>query len=367
MLKKLPLLLSIISALSLAALAAYHSEVISGLRLDLSKTLRQLARTEQILESEIHRSEELSAEISLLKDSVNILNSRVYDLSSKIHGLKASIANLNEIIRKKEDQVTALSKQIEKLESNNRDHTRTIARLKQERDKVLSEMATLDTQRINVIESVKASETEKNKTTKSVASIETRINEKQNDANVSIMEAPMPSLGNWKVIDATPQPQQTVQNSQAPAIRTEEGNKMKSIIYDTKVSFQKVSVRNREQGSDLKQAKNDWKYVIASLYLENQNINNLMGEEFLIQIIDKDSGLLIPFNENNPGFPESTLGQEGYKVRFEGNPLQVKYFNSQKKDGENYEIKVFYQRNGLIFPLVNGSHSIIQRNEVVTR
>jgi hypothetical protein len=76
---------------------------------------------------------------------------------------------------------------------------------------------------------------------------------------------------------------------------------------------------------------------------------------------------LIPFNENNPGFPESTLGQEGYKVRFEGNPLQVKYFNSQKKDGENYEIKVFYQRNGLIFPLVNGSHSIIQRNEVVTR
>ncbi len=364
MIKKLPLLLSIVCAISLAGLTAYQSELIAGLKVDLSKAFQKLSKTEKALEAETVRVEELTAEIAVLKDSIALLNTRVLDLGAKIHGLKGTIANLNDSIRKKQDRVNALTIQIDKLQQE-KNKAVEIARLQAERLKELDQMMLLDSQRQASIDEKTEKEKEKSKHSSKVFLLEERISNKER-AEETIMEAPFP-VQNWRVVDAGTDPQPAAPTtSAAPSIKTEDGNKIKTIVYDTKVNFQKVNVRNKENSNDLKKTKDDWKYVFFNINLENNNLNQLLGEEFILEIVDLDSGLLVPYNEFNPGYPESNQGNAGYKFVFSGNPLTVKYFNSQKKAGGNYEASLYYSRKGIVYPLTKGNIQFIRNNEVVT-
>ncbi len=58
------------------------------------------------------------------------------------------------------------------------------------------------------------------------------------------------------------------------------------------------------------------------------------------------------------------MGAIGYKFKYNGNPVSVRYINTQPKEGSNYEIRLVYLKNGLTFKLTNGAKTIVEAGKV---
>ena len=144
--------------------------------------------------------------------------------------------------------------------------------------------------------------------------------------------------------------------------------RLANIVTNTKVNFESISLRNKENSNDLKKIKNDgWRYTFIDFSLENPEANALRDEYFLIQIFDLDNNQVVPMNEYNPGFPDSPQGSTGYLFQHTGKPVSVRYINTQLKQGSNYQVRLFYYKDKMVFPLRNGIQDIVKNGEVVAR
>jgi hypothetical protein len=378
MTKKLPLVISFTSALALALLVIYQSGVISELTEVLTISKKKLALTEQALQQEMETSESLRREIAVLTDSIEELNLEVATLQDKIAEQKSIIRNLNASLRKMEDRVGQLTKEIQRLEGKNAGNEQRINALVKERDDLLVKMEEKDRLRIAAMNDQKQKEQQQAAQSNRLLELESKMEQKQErlDTKVEEKQNITPSFRAQTPDPVINQSPASPDHVAAPSaneemsriIKNRQQERMNNILTQTSVRFSGVTLRNRESSNDLKKIRengNGWRYTFIDFDLENPDKGAIMDETFIVQIYDLDNKLVVPMNEKNPNFPESEQGAIGYKFKYDGKPVSVRYYNTQKKEGENFEIRLVYFKNGLTFNLANGRKKIVENGLVI--
>ncbi len=341
--KRLPLIVSLTSALTLACLVVYQSDVINDLRNLLQTTNEKLLQTRDLLDREVQRNEELEGQVFILSDSIVLLNARIEDFKVEINRLKSKVQKLSGRIQQQEDKVKQLTAAINRLKSENVAKDARVARLEQERNQLLISMETADKERMKMQQQISKLRGELGMTNEQAA----ELNETKQSLNEE-PAAPMTGIEDEKVEHA---PQK----------------KLASILGFTEVQFGEIVVKEDQNGPALKRAGNNWQYVLLNFVLNHQDPEVLVGEEFLVQVYDLDQHKVVPFNEFNPEYPDSPVGNKGFAFVYRGQPVGIRYFNSQKKESKNYELRLYYYKDGMIYQLRNNRVKIIERGKVVTR
>ena len=337
------MIVSLTSALTLACLVVYQSDVINDLRNLLQTTNEKLLQTRDLLDSEVQRNEELEGQVFILSDSIVLLNARIEDFKVEISRLKSKVQKLSGRIQQQEDKVKQLTAAINRLKSENVAKDARVARLEQERNQLLISMETADKERMKMQQQISKLKGELGMTNEQAA----ELNETKQSLNEE-PAAPMTGIEDEKVEHA---PQK----------------KLASILGFTEVQFGEIVVKEDQNGPALKRAGNNWQYVLLNFVLNHQDPEVLVGEEFLVQVYDLDQHKVVPFNEFNPEYPDSPVGNKGFAFVYRGQPVGIRYFNSQKKESKNYELRLYYYKDGMIYQLRNNRVKIIERGKVVTR
>lgn len=363
--KKLPLVFSVSAALSLALLTIYQSGIIADLREVLSLTDKKFKLTEQALNQELENSENLRNELTVYKDSIESLHLEIARLTDKIEEQKSVIKSLNASIQKQEAKVAQLSGEIERLNHNKRKNEEKIKLLVQERDELLKKMEDADRQRIAAMDQQRLHEQQQSTQSNRLDELNTQVDKKQEQLNTSRIQAIEPVINQSPV---SPEPVSSVNEEMSKIIKNRQQERLKNILTQTTAKFTGITLRNRENSNELKKIKdsgNGWRYTFIDFDLDNPDREAIMDETFIVQIFDLDNGQVVPMNERNPNFPESEQGAIGYKFKYEGKPVSIRYFNTQKKEGSNFEIRLVYFKNGLTFQLTNGSRKIVENGLVI--
>jgi len=352
--KKLPLAFSVASAIALACLTVYQSGLISDIRNQLTRTIDKLTKTTDALEAEMVINQQLEQELTVYRDSVNLLNQVIENLNAKITRLKNNVHQLNSQLQSKEDKVMTLTKEIGRLKAKSNVDEQKIAGFEQNRDDILKKMEILDRERTAAIEEAEKLRRQLSAKTENVTQMEQNIS--TIESNIT---APPPPKAEMRM----PPVQTAIENDK---VTNQTQKRLTSIVSNTKVNFHKIVLRNKENGKDLSKVQSDWKFSFLDFDLENQDAKTIFEEQFLVQLYDIDNAKVVPMNEYNPLYPESKQGAIGYIFRYEGQPLSIRYFNSQKKESSNYAVRLFYYaNNGIVYPLRNGTVQLVQNGEVV--
>jgi hypothetical protein len=143
---------------------------------------------------------------------------------------------------------------------------------------------------------------------------------------------------------------------------------IRDIVGNTTVRFHKISLQKQRNSNPLARIKKkdkNWKYTDIEFFLEHPNQKMLVGKTFRIKIKDLDNMKTLPLNEDNKKYPESAIGKEGEKFVYDGNMVEVLYFNSQKKLSENYQIQLFLVEGDKAYILRNGKQTIVEAGNVL--
>ena len=373
MTKKLPLIVSISTAASLALLAIYQSDVISDLKEVLSINKKKLTLTEQALHQEMETTESLRKDIAVLNDSIYILNLTISNLNEQVEEQLSIIKNLNTSLKKQENKVAQLTREINQLEANARQNENKIKVLSSERDSILTRMAEDDRRRIAAMNEQRQKEQEQADKNNRLLDLHSKMDGKkekldarmQDKQDESPMQAPEPIINQAPGTTGT---SPSANEEMSMIIKNRQQERLNNILTQTKVHFSGISLRNRENSNELKKIKdngNGWRYTFIDFDLSNTDKEAIMDETFIIQIYDLDKNVVVPFNERNNSFPNSDQGAIGYKFKYDGKPVSIKYVNTQQKEGENFEIRLIYFKNELTFNVVNGRKKIVENSQVI--
>ncbi|MBI5915474.1 MAG: hypothetical protein HY842_08860 [Bacteroidetes bacterium] len=349
--------------LTLAVVIVWQSGIISNFEQALKKKDKELVLVSQQRDVQVAENRVLNAKLKIYQDSVAFLQVENQQLKQKIEEQKATILNLNQSIKKQEDRVAKLTTEINRLEDTGRHNEKKINELAQERDKLLVEMEQLDRDR----EALKKSNEEKDRIAAENKEKIQKWNSKMEAADPAPVMPPAPIINQSPVEPATqsgPQVSAEMEN----AIKNRQQERLKNVLTKTTVRFSTVSLKNRENGNELKKIKEDgWRFTFIDFDLENIDRESIIDETFILQVFDLDHQVVVPYNEKNPTYPESEMGAIGYKFKYDGKPVSVRYINTQKKEGGNYEIRLIYTKGDLTFKVANGSMKIVENGQVVVR
>ncbi len=117
------------------------------------------------------------------------------------------------------------------------------------------------------------------------------------------------------------------------------------IVNNTKISFQNIYAKKKRYGRPLGKIKREnskWRYTIIEFYMVNNNLKLLLDENFIVKVVDSDTHEILSYIESNPNFPDSDVDTKGVKFKYDGNLVEMAYYNNQDRTGENYEVQIFY-------------------------
>ena len=83
-----------------------------------------------------------------------------------------------------------------------------------------------------------------------------------------------------------------------------------------------------------------WKKTVIEFDVLYPALDDLLNQNFSVQLVNEDTGDIISPREANPGAYDA----KGYEFAFTGNPVKVDFVNWQnKKDlGTNYTVRLFF-------------------------
>jgi hypothetical protein len=368
MTKKLPIIISAsaITALALVAFILYQGGFIVKLEQTIAEKESQLVFVKQELGEQKKLNAEVLQELQVYKDSVNVLNLENHQLHVKISELKGTISKLNKVIQKHDDKVVSLTEHINRLKEGGKKYETQIKDLERQRDDQLVKMEQMDKERIALLESKRQNEESQKQNETKINHLDNKIAEHQMDVlDPAPQEVPAPIINQSPTEQAT-NPEPKISSELQAAIVTRQQERLNNIVQNTAVKYSTISLRNREGGNDLKRVKkeDDWRYTFIDFDLSNADQEAIMDEQFIVQLYDLDNKVVVPFNEKNLAFPNSEMGAIGYKFKYDGKPVSVRYINTQPKEGSNYELRLVYPKNGVVFTLENGTKRIVEDGRV---
>ncbi|MEZ4959515.1 MAG: hypothetical protein R2830_06850 [Saprospiraceae bacterium] len=373
--KKLPLILSIFTTLTFVGITIHQTGLVKKLRFDLGLTTQALVQTKSELAAEMDKNDRLEREQAVLLDSIHTMQSQITGLYEEVDKLKSKVSFLNNVIQKRDNRISQLTKRLNDLKKSNTDQEQEISRLTEALNKELMEVEVLDKlrahnkelqEKLAAQQSVHEQELSKlkaalpaNDTEQSTSPENAPVREPEKET----LEAPLPK------INAAPsgdQPSSSTEEKPAPKAQIASHQQMLNIVQNTSVIFSNVSLRNKEDGKDLKKIKGDkWRYSFISFDLDNLDREAIMDETFILQLFDVDKNQVVPFNEQNNIYPDSDLGAVGFKFQYAGRPVLIRYYNYQEKQSANYEIRLVYLNKNMAIPLKNGTLKIVQDGDVI--
>ncbi len=145
--------------------------------------------------------------------------------------------------------------------------------------------------------------------------------------------------------------------------------RISQIVSQTKVVYQKILLRKNKEGKPLTKigkGKNEWRFTEVSFFLENENQLALLDEKFMVKIVNSDTHEVLSYIESNPNFPDSDIDTKGLKFSFEGQLIEISYFNNQKKAGSNFQIQLYYIADDRQeYLLTEGTRQLVSGKRVV--
>ena len=316
--RKLALMLSGVTVLLLTGFAMVQSTTIDRQKTTIRQQKSEIRQKSQELYAAYRENERLEATLQLLRDSLHTLQSTIASLELTIKTQKETIRKLRQRVEAQQARLDELKAEIARLSRENGDYAERIRRLEEQKKLIRLEM-------------------------------EQTLNQQDEAQNrIQLFET---------------RQTQTLE-------RYHNTRRLNDLLHNTTVRFDRVRLRKKKHGGDiheLKYNRANWKYTILEFFLEHPNRQLLLDEEFLVQIFDLDTGKVLPVNERNPAYPESALDNRGYRFLYDGNLVEVAYFNSQKKKSQNYEVRIFLLRDGMAYPLKNGQLQIVKDGKVVEK
>lgn len=259
-------------------------------------------------------------ENGVLVDSILELNGEIRELNLTIIEQDNIIKSLDRKLNKSLRKFDALEKQISLLESKEQDYSIEIARLEADKTQILNVQETTGNE-LAIAEERKA-----------------RL-EKAEVENYNLIQDKKKRL----VID--------------------------EIVNNTIINMLSVRVGSKPKLGNLNKIKKNsskWMYSSFEFIMTHPSDQKLIeNEQFVLKIIDKDTGKILPYLEENPSFPESVEGTNGKNFRFTNNPIEVLHINTQKKEGKNYEARIYLVKNGEEYLLANSHRMIVNNRKVI--
>ena len=118
--------------------------------------------------------------------------------------------------------------------------------------------------------------------------------------------------------------------------------------------------------SEIKNKDKSWRYTHIQFSLDNPNQALLKKYQYVVKILDLDTGMTLPHNENNQQFPDGPNNTDGYILDYNGNLADILYFNNTKKESQNLEVRVYARFNGKDLPLTKGKCPLVEHGKTVT-
>lgn len=366
--KKLPLFFASGIALTFAFVSVHQGGVIEGLRKTLGITEVKLEKSEKALKAERLLTATLQNEKAILEDSIEVMHTEIVSLNEKIADQKATIRYQNKKIQKLEDNVKSISGQLAAEKKKGNASSSKIKELEAKLDSALKEMEGYDRERADLKKAQAAAEAKRraekaelDRVRRQKAKVEADL--KSQPAIPLKATITPPSAKPTKPMTASPN---EIRNEVDMEVKIRGQERIRKIVTGTTVDFRHVKMTMKPNGNPIDKLKKDgWKYTSINVDLSNTDQEVILDEEFIVQVFDLDNQAVVPVNEGNVKFPDSHRGSLGYKFSYEGAPMVIEYFNSQKKTGSNYELRLFYAKGGVLLPLKNGTLKIVKDGNVL--
>lgn len=311
--------------------------------------------------------QQLGEAIKIKDDSIVVLNLRIDELVKETNVLKGKIKSLDQKVQQMSNKVNELTQQVGSLEVTKKSDQQKIKNLVAERDELLKQMEMLDKERMQEKQRLEANNAIVIQQNKELKKLEAVVKEEKATMK-QLNESPVKETVEPAYAAPTPSINASIEDEKEEIIASRKQMRMREIVVATNIDFKSISIRDEKDGKDLDKIKNEgWRYTVINFDLTNPKPDAIFDEEFILQIFDTDNQRVVPFNESNPEFPDSNLGATGYKFTYEGKPLEIAYFNSQKKTSKNYEVRLYYAGKGFLLPLKNGTSRIVEDGNVVQR
>ncbi len=275
---------------------------------------------------------ELTDDLSLQKEKVAGLTHQNEILKDSIIVLNRRIAALEKELTAKKEEIYGVRKEIKRLTQKLEDRKKEISTLYRKRS--------LDQKAIDDLEK------EKKSLAARITTLETKKEDLKDDAK--------------KIEDIKT-------DEERNRIRMSE---LTDISENTQVNFDKIVLKQFDNPKSRKRTRitlnsRVWKYTYIDFSLFHPGDHRLiLDKNFILEVYDLDNEKTLVFEEMNPKFQEKKL--QGKVFTFDGNALNLKYANTEKKRSLNYEIRI-HLMNGPndYITLENGVFQFIKNGKLV--
>lgn len=137
---------------------------------------------------------------------------------------------------------------------------------------------------------------------------------------------------------------------------------IQEIAQNTMVNFTSVKIGKKPGRANTRkiEGNNKWNYTTFKFSMSHGFDNQkLMDEQFILKIIDMDTGEILPYNEGNNQFPDSDIETTGKTFSFIDNPVELLHINLQPKTGSNYEARIYLIKDGEEHLLANSHKTLV--------
>ena len=301
MTRTIPIMIGTVLILGLAIFGAVQRGELNNSKLKLEEKSRDIVFLEETLVSE-------EKDNILLTEKNTELNQLIVVLRDSIQDLEANISSLKRKLRSQKKRIKGINKKLKKYELDYK--------------KLRDQVSTLAHQGQSAKEKIQLLETEKKEIKAALKQLQI-VREEQARENEQITA---------EILD------KEASERKFKLIHT--------IVNETTVRFSKIRAKKKQFSNKhltkIKGSGKKWKYTLIDFYLENPAFEKLLDKNFVLKIVDTDSKEILSYIESNPNFPNSDQDSKGVQFKFDGNMVEIAYYNNQKKRGRNYEIRIYY-------------------------
>ncbi len=316
MTKFLPAVLATLIITGMSVFTAVQFNTIEDQGITIVEKDQEIEELEFSLENEIDMNDQLRSELKVVRDSMVLLKNVIKELQYTVKQQNKTIKSIKAKLKDIENQYAALKMEIADLSRKDEVDRELIASLEADKSELRQEITTLSQQ--------------KDQEVAARAETEAELLDRQ------VSEARFKRITN--------------------------------LVNNTKVRFNRIACTKKRFGKPISKIKDNntkWKYTEMEFYLEHQDLKLLLDEQFIVKIVDKETGESLSYIENNPNFPDSEIDSKGVVFRYDGNMIELSYYNNQEKKGDNYEVQIYYVSDGEEFLLLDGAIPFIQNRKVV--
>lgn len=272
----------------------------------------EIAELNLSLDEEFEKVSQLNELNEVYKDSIIILNRKIYSLELELKEKDKIIAELKGKLKKQKVEYYDLKDKIAILYRKSKLDKAALKKLEKEKEKLKKEMQ----------------------------AVEKRTQDQYAAKSIS---------------------QKTIEGYQR---HINSMSTVNDIVSNTRVNFKEISGRKFKSGRKINRMRKNmsgWQYTDFKFSLENPNHRTLLDRSFALKIYDTEHNVPLAYIEQNPKFPNSS--ERGIPFQFDGNTVELTFCNMQKKLSENYEVRIVLLHNGEEIPLDNGVLTIVKNGK----